>query len=240
MTAELFAITAGGFLSSAHCIGMCGGFAGALGAARVPFWPLFARQMVYHAGRIFTYAFLGAVAGTLGMQTAGIQIGPVTLQQGFALLAGLLMIGIGLTTFGILRLPARWSSLGAGLMAPLFGYFMNARGWTGYFFAGMANGYLPCGLVYAFLALALAGGGAPHGAAVMVFFGLGTLPAMLFIGLGTRLLPPLVRQRILRGAAVFVVVLGGLTIYRGWPTRTSACCEHKEPLSVAREHQLPR
>ncbi len=238
MTTELLAVTAGGFLSSAHCIGMCGGFAGAIGSARASFWPLFARQIVYNSGRVFTYAFLGALAGTLGMQVAGVQLGPVTLQQAFALVAGVLMIGIGLSNFGMLRLPARWTTLGAGLLTPLFAYFINARGWRGYFLAGMANGYLPCGLVYAFLALAAASGEAPRGAAVMIFFGLGTLPAMLFIGLGARLLPPIVRHRILRGAAVFVILLGGLTIYRGWPTR-AACCEHEEPLRVAGEHQLP-
>lgn len=236
MTNEMLSVMAGGFLSSAHCIGMCGGFAGAIGSARARIAPLVARQLVYNAGRVFTYAFLGMIAGAAGMRLSGFAIGPINLQQAFALLAGLLMVGLGLSGLGLLPLPARWKSAGAALFAPLFNFFLNAKGWWGYFLAGIANGYLPCGLVYAFLALAAASGDALTGTAVMVFFGLGTLPAMLSIGLGARLLSPALRSRVMRVAAVFVIALGALTVYRGWPTRAGACCEGKETLRVAGEH----
>lgn len=233
MFAEALAVAAGGFLSSAHCIGMCGGFAGAIGAARVGFWPIFARQLVYNFGRIFTYTFLGSLAGSAGLYLSQVTILGVSPQQLMALIAGGLMIAIGLTTLGVIRLPRNWAGATGGLMAPFFSYFLNARGWWGYFAAGLANGFLPCGLVYAFLAMAAASGDSLRGAVVMTAFGLGTVPAMLFVGCGARFLSNVTRQRIFRFAAAFVLLLGGLTIYRGWPSRAAACCDGQGAAGVA-------
>ena len=55
------------FLSSAHCIGMCGGFAAAIGATHDRVAPLVFRQAIYSVGRVFTYAFLGACGGYAGL-----------------------------------------------------------------------------------------------------------------------------------------------------------------------------
>ena len=239
MIAESLAITAGGFLGSAHCIGMCGGFACAVGAGRANFWPLFARQVVYNFGRVFTYAFLGALAGSTGLYLSRFALGPVNAQQAFSLLAGGIMVGLGLVTLGLIRLPQRWSTATSQLFAPLFAYFLNARGWFGYFLAGLANGFLPCGLVYAFLALAAAAQDGPRGAVIMTLFGLGTMPAMLAIGCGTRLLTQTMRLRIYRVAAVFVVALGSLTLFRGWPSAHATCCHAPGSTNVAADDQLP-
>jgi uncharacterized protein len=51
---------------------------------------------------------------------------------------------------------------------------------------GLANGLLPCGLVYAALGLAVATGSAAVGALTMTVFGLGTVPALAAFGLGAR------------------------------------------------------
>jgi sulfite exporter TauE/SafE len=239
MITESLAITAGGFLGSAHCIGMCGGFACAIGSGRAPFWPLFARQFVYNTGRVFTYAFLGALAGSTGLYLSRFKLGAVNPQQIFSLLAGTIMIALGLATLGLIRLPKSWSAVTSQLFAPLFAYFLNARGWFGYFFAGIANGFLPCGLVYAFLAMAAAAQDGPRGALVMTFFGLGTMPTMLAIGCGTRLLTQNVRVRIYRVAAIFVVALGSVTLYRGWPRADAAsCCHESGNSNVADSTQL--
>lgn len=48
--------------------------------------------------------------------------------------------------------------------------------------AGTIWGLVPCGLVYAVLPIALFAGGALQGAAVMLTFGLGTLPNLLAAG----------------------------------------------------------
>ncbi len=61
------------------------------------------------------------------------------------------------------------------------------------FLIGILNGFLPCGLVYVALAGAIASGNAISGAAVMILFGLGTVPSMFaasvfgkFINIGIR------------------------------------------------------
>ena len=48
--------------------------------------------------------------------------------------------------------------------------------------AGALWGWVPCGLVYSMLALALASGTPQGGALVLAAFGLGTLPSMLAAG----------------------------------------------------------
>jgi uncharacterized protein len=47
---------------------------------------------------------------------------------------------------------------------------------------GVANGFIPCGLVYAALALPTASASPVDGAVVMAAFGLGTFPAMFAVG----------------------------------------------------------
>jgi sulfite exporter TauE/SafE len=51
---------------------------------------------------------------------------------------------------------------------------------------GMANGLLPCGLVYAALAIPVAAGDPIVGALAMVAFGVGTMPALTAVALGLR------------------------------------------------------
>jgi sulfite exporter TauE/SafE len=225
MIAQLVAVLAGGFLGSAHCIGMCGGFAAAIGTTDRPFWPIFARQLVYNLGRVFTYAFLGCLAGASGLYLSQFHLGPINPQQAFSMLAGVIMLFIGLSTLGVLRLPNRIDAGLKQLLAPLFAYFLNARGWWGYFSAGLANGFLPCGLVYSFLALAATQSGPVSGMALMISFGLGTIPAMLLVGCGSSALKLSMRMHIQRLAAVLVVAFGLLTVWRGLPSRKGACCQ---------------
>lgn len=227
MIGEYAAVITGGFLGSAHCIGMCGGFAAAISAADRPFWPIFARQMVYNSGRVFTYAFLGGLAGWSGVFLSQYRIGSFNPQQLFSVFAGVTMLLVGLSTLGVVRMPAGYGRAFATLVAPLYGYFLNARGWWGYFAAGIANGFLPCGLVYSFLALAAAQQGPVPGMALMACFGLSTMPAMVTIGCGTKLLTHSVRMRVYRVAAVLVIVLGVVTVWRGWPS-AGPCCEQRQ------------
>ncbi len=89
--------------------------------------------------------------------------------------------------------------------ASLFGAFLLAPGLGNAFFAGVFTGFLPCGLVYAFLALASATQNMFAGWLTMLAFGLGTMPIMVLTGLGGGLLtfraPPGVSDcRLVRGA----------------------------------------
>jgi hypothetical protein len=229
VTVELVAIFFGGVLGSAHCLGMCGGFAMAIGATKQPLWPMLSRQLAYTSGRIATYAFLGAIAAFAGLYLSRFQGSLLGAQRAFSILAGVIMLYVGLGVFGLIP----WNRKpGAGLLAPLFAHFINARGRGGFFLAGLANGFLPCGLVYAFLAAAAATSDIPRGMLIMICFGLGTAPAMIALGCGTGLLSRTARVRVHRLAAAFVILLGGVTIWRGVPALGSHCA----PESAADRH----
>lgn len=221
---ELGAIITGSFLSSAHCVGMCGGFAIAVGASSKSFRPMLVRQLTYSAGRIFTYAFLGALGGFAGQSLSKQNFAFVTAQQAFSILAGILMILVGLSSLGLL--PKRRNG-GIGpvgqLWSSLFNQFLNARGKSGYLLAGIATGFLPCGLVYTFLALAVARGNPWEGLLWMTAFGIGTAPAMIAIGCGGRSLGQVGRIRLLRLAAVAMLFMGGASVYRAIPHKDSCC-----------------
>jgi hypothetical protein len=219
---------AGGLLGSGHCIGMCGGFAATLGAQTVPMRSIVARQLAYGCGRVFTYAFLGAVGGAAGLYLSRFRLPLFATQQLFAVLAGVVMI---LVAAPVLGLPAiRWNPLGrfALSLGPVFARFYHMRSRTGYFLAGIANGFLPCGLVYAFLAKAIADHDVLAGWVSMAAFGIGTLPAMTAVGCGTRVMSHAVRAKVYRVAAVLVLALGVVTIGRAFAVSPDApcCAEH--------------
>jgi len=227
---ELTMIIAGSFLGSAHCIGMCGGLAGALGATRAGFWTTFSHQLVFTSGRIFTYSFLGAISGFAGLSLSQHPSSLLAVQQVFSALAGIIMLYVGFSALGLWPRPKQGSQtrlsfvqvLTAKLFTPLFNHFLNVRGRFGFFAAGLATGFLPCGLVYAFLAIAAAKSNPLHGLILMACFGLGTAPAMLLVGCGSHLLSHAVRVRVFRVAACFMLLMGAMTIFRALPNMHAA------------------
>jgi sulfite exporter TauE/SafE len=224
MIGELSLIFVAGLLGSSHCIGMCGGFAVILGmTSRGPLDNL-ARQSAFGAGRIFTYSSLGALAGLLGRRLTAMETGWINLPAGLCLLAGLFLIVQGLSAagFSLRRAPRGGLPCGGCLSGPLFTTMLQNPGAHNAFLAGVLTGFLPCGLVYAFLSLAASKGDPWSGLLVMGAFGLGTLPLMVVAGVGSTLLSLVARRRLLRAAAWCVVATGGLTVARGagflsWP-----------------------
>lgn len=99
---ELPLIFLGGLLGSAHCIGMCGPLAISLSAAAPAGTSHLRRQLVFSLGRIFTYAFCGAVAGFGGAWASSPDRGFVLSQAWLAIFAGSLLFIMGLGTTGIL------------------------------------------------------------------------------------------------------------------------------------------
>jgi sulfite exporter TauE/SafE len=80
---------------------------------------------------------------------------------------------------------------------------------------GMLNGLLPCGLVYGALLVAASTGGPLPGAAGMMLFGLGTLPALLVVGMGAAAVSVRARQALTRVAGVVIVLVGLQLSLRG-------------------------
>jgi sulfite exporter TauE/SafE len=178
-----------GAMGGVHCVAMCGGFMTAVGARDASLQPLLParaiviRSLAYHAGRIATYAALGSVLGAAGALAYGaVDLVPVQRALHVAANLFLLALGAGLA----LRMPGvgvAWLQR-AGAMAfaaglPTLRPLLERPGAAGRIALGLAWGLMPCALVYSVAPLALFAGGAWQGAAVLLAFGLGTLPNLM-------------------------------------------------------------
>jgi sulfite exporter TauE/SafE len=103
--------------------------------------------------------------------------------------------------------------------------------------AGVLTGFLPCGLVYGFLALASSSASVWVGLLIMSLFGAGTAPLMILAGAGGSLLALAGRRNLLRVSAVCVCVAGLVSIARGllflqnWGVPETARCVLCGPLA---------
>jgi len=218
----LAAALVAGLVGSAHCLGMCGGIAAALGMAtageRAGTGRAIGHALVYNTGRIASYAAAGLVAGSIGLALGNAVHAP---EARFVLrvLTGAVLIAIGLQIAFNLRLlrPLETAGMRAWRhIAPLARGLMGRRGLLGTAALGALWGWLPCGLVYGMLLAAAATGHPLDGAATMVAFGLGTAPAMIATGaLGGQFQRLRQRPGFRRAAGTVVIVLGGWTM--AWP-----------------------
>lgn len=209
-------ITLGGMLGSAHCVGMCGGFAMLLGVNRTSLWENLRTQLVYSAGRIASYGLLGAMAGFSGKTLMQRLPAVINVPAGLSILAGVFLIWEGLGAAGIRRRRVKASSGGAcGLLSPLMSVLLRHPSLRHAAIVGVVTAFLPCGLVYAFVSLAGSSGDLLTGAGVMIAFGLGTVPLMVVTGTGAMYLPVSTRQRLWTIAAWSVILTGTLTFGRG-------------------------
>lgn len=211
---ELAVAAALTFAASAHCVGMCGGFAAAASAG-VRGGKLFASQLLLQLGKATSYMFLGALAGALGgaiVKSAALSFGgrAVTVIAGLALLfAGLVLLGLlGRGDDALSRwLAPHW----ARVMEPL----LRQRPAGFPLVIGMAMGFFPCPLVYAGVAAAAATGSPLKGALTMAGVGLGTMPALLLSAAFASMLSAVWRRNAARVAGVLLVAFAAFTIARG-------------------------
>jgi len=199
-----------GLLGGVHCVGMCGGIVAAFSFSADGSAPPFRLHLAYNLGRIFSYAVFGALAGTLGASLKLADFLPV--QTLLFVLAQVVMVLLGLYLAGWSQWVLIFERAGGALwrkVKPLFQKLLPVRSLPQALLAGMAWGWLPCGLVYSVLISALAAGSATSGAALMLAFGLGTLPNLLGMGLFARQIQPFMQQRwVRRGAGLTVAGLG--------------------------------
>ena len=199
-----------GLAGAGHCLGMCGWIAAALnlGGQRNS-----AVTLSYHGGRIASYTGLGAL---LGFAAGSIDISAWTL--GLRYLAGVLLIGMGLSIAGWWHGMARLERAGAVLWQPvqkLSSRWLPVRHWRQGFALGLCWGLMPCGLIYSSLAWAATAQSAAASALMMLLFGLGTLPAMLATSLGADRLQGFLRRRGLKLViAVLLLLSGAWTLYQ--------------------------
>lgn len=169
-------------LGGLHCAGMCGGFVGALQIHRPREVPASRLAAGYHAGRLTSYTLAGALVGAIGGELYAADVLPV--QVGLLVVGSVMLLAIGATLFGRGAWLKRLEPLGLGvwrLVGPLARKVYPPRSLPQAGLAGLAWGWIPCGMVYAALPLALVAGGSLQGALVMLAFGLGTLPNLLVV-----------------------------------------------------------
>ncbi|MFI3186452.1 MAG: sulfite exporter TauE/SafE family protein [Methylococcaceae bacterium] len=213
-TSTLVAFTMGLF-SSMHCIGMCGSIIGTLTLSLNPDIRNNKSRLIpfvfnYNFGRITSYTLAGALAGVIEVLIT-LPIGEITGHRLLQLLSAVVMTGSGLYIAGWFPRFAYIEKIGVRFwktIEPWGRKLIPVKNRTQAYLFGMVWGWLPCGLVYSALALAATTGNISQSALTMLFFGLGTLPAVMGVGIMTSLLTKLSRmQRFKQAIGLFMIAL---------------------------------
>jgi uncharacterized protein len=220
-TSYLVAFTMGLF-SSMHCIGMCGSIIGTLTLSLSPEIrdkksKLFPFVLNYNLGRIASYTLAGALVGII----QSILTTPLSHGEGhriLQLMSATIMAGAGLYIAGWFPRFAYIEKAGMHVwkkIEPFGRKLIPVKNRTQAYLFGMVWGWLPCGLVYTALALAATAGDILHSALTMLSFGLGTLPAVMGVGIMTGVLMRLSRMQYFK--QVIGLLMIGLALVAALP-----------------------
>jgi len=222
----LWAVFAASVIGSLHCAGMCGGLVvfccGGAQDASQRAWPIHAS---YHGSRLAAYVAAGAVVGVIGsaLDDGGRMVG---LQQTAAMLAAAVLIVMGVAMLAKivgLRPPrVRLPGPARRLAERMYAKAASQRPWARGMLIGLASPMLPCGWLWAFLAVAAGAGSVIGGMAVMAAFWAGTVPVLLVIGVGTHRLAPAIRRFVPVTMGVALVAIGVLTALTRVPLASAA------------------
>ena len=181
---SLLAVFLVGLMGAVHCFGMCGGIVGALTYQLPPDrvrWPF---HLAYNIGRIASYVVAGAVVGSIG-QAGMLLRDQAPIQHLLFGLSSVMLILLGLHLAGLWGAVRHVERIGAVLwrrIQPLTARILPVTSIPRALSLGALWGWLPCGLVYSVLIVALSSASAARGGLVMLAFGLGTLPSLLALG----------------------------------------------------------
>lgn len=202
-----------GFFGSGHCLGMCGALVSGyfMNSSTGNRWlPYF----VYQLARIGVYTLIGVSAAALSVVLVASGVFG-KMQSVLQMLIGTVVIVLALGILGwipwqgsIRLIPAK--SLRSGYAAarrqgPVLGAAI----------AGFLNGLMPCPLTFAMYVKAASAPSLLEGGALMLAFGAGTLPMMLFISVAFGKIHARVRGLMLKVAALVMIVMGGNTFKNG-------------------------
>lgn len=195
-----------GFLGSFHCIGMCGPIVLALPVQGVVY------KLIYNLGRAITYTSIGGIIGFVGNSFT-----LIGWQQSLSIGTGVIMLAVILfTKYKHFDLPLNGFLNRVYLyVKSRLGPLLKSKSSFAPLIIGMLNGLLPCGLVYAAMFTALSMGSITGSAYYMLYFGVGTIPIMLVLGISSRFISMRLRTRLNRAAPYFLGVLAILLILRG-------------------------
>lgn len=211
-----------GFLGSAHCIGMCGGLASALGLNTKPGTVIasdahgstgrtssFVFLACYNLGRIISYCIAGLIVGSLGFWLSK-QLAALSILRYLAAMMLILMgLYLGQWFSGIL-VSEKLGALLWRRIQPFGRRFIPVKTAKDALCIGLIWGWLPCGLVYSALIWASLEAQLIGSGLIMLFFGLGTLPSMLATGYFAKTLSGFIRRQWFRAIAGGLMIIFGL------------------------------
>jgi sulfite exporter TauE/SafE len=208
----LFTALIFGIISSLHCIGMCGPIAMMLPVSHNNPTKKVIQIMLYHLGRLTTYASLGFLFGILGkgLYLAG-------MQQQISITVGIFMIIIAIVPEKIFA-NYNFSRPVYRLISKLktnLGSQFKRKSPDALFTIGLLNGLLPCGLVYAALFGAIAMQNVGFSIMYMLLFGIGTIPLMSAVVYVSNILSIPFRNKFQKIIPLVTVVIGILFVMRG-------------------------
>jgi len=207
-----------GLIASGHCVLMCGGISGALMlSAERSRRPSLRLLLTMQFGRVSSY-----MLAALALSGAGAWLVRFVDQDSirFALRATSagVFASIGLALLG----RTRGIDLGVGhivwpRLAPLARKLLPVRRLSQAFALGAIWGWMPCGFVYSVLLVAWLSMDPVRAAAIMLLFGLGTIPALLASTYGLDGALRWLGFATARSALAFVLLsLAGLTLGGPW------------------------
>lgn len=172
-----------GIFSALHCLGMCGSIIGSLTLSLkreiredkrllVPF------VASYNAGRVMSYTIAGLLAG-IAEHVLSVPFGEGHGHRLLQIVSALIMLGAGLHIAGWFPRFAYLEKLGIVVWKRIEPYgrrLVPVDTLTRAFVFGMIWGWLPCGLVYAALALAATSGDVVRSTFTMLAFGWAPCP----------------------------------------------------------------
>lgn len=212
-----------GLFSGLHCLGMCGSIIGSLTLslkreirenkkALIPF--IFS----YNLGRISSYTIGGLLAG-LAEHVLTLPFGEGHGHRFLQIISALVMLGAGLHIAGWFPRFAYIEKFGGNVWKKIEPYgsrLIPVETLPRAFFFGMIWGWLPCGLVYTALALAATTGDVARSGMTMLAFGLGTMPAVMGVGIVTSWMVRLSNMKNFRQLAGLTLIILALLAAFPW------------------------
>jgi uncharacterized protein len=233
-----------GLAGSLHCFGMCGPLVIAYslrlgqvtpdvangGARKASSGTMIYHHVAFQGGRIAAYALSGLIAAGLVHMVGSIDSFRAA-RSVIAIAAGCLMTAFSLILLKAISIPStnRWGIFARGrckaeasgapprqsLAGRIVASLLKSRSGTSRWALGFAAGFLPCMLSWAMVVKAAATGEPTTAVALMIFFGLGTAPALLLTGFFASFLTVGMRLAGERVAALSVLVMGLILVWKG-------------------------
>jgi sulfite exporter TauE/SafE len=201
-----------GAVSSLHCVGMCGPLALALPVHHLSKTQQLISLFLYQFGRIITYAAFGLIFGL-----AGRRIYLAGFQQWFSIIMGVTVLVL-VVLYWVYKNPLQpsfFKKIFSAVQSYMMKAFRSKKSSAGFLLLGMANGLLPCAMVYVAVAGALTTTQVSYSVVFMAMFGAGTLPAMMTIGYFGRMASLPVRNMFRKSIPLFMTLMAVILILRG-------------------------